>query len=890
MAYDAGKLSDAQVASIIGQRNGLTLEKIAKPVMSKGGAGQRLSTRKKGDPTLTYDEYVVYKPVPGGKKQVAAAPDLDTLFSQHPELDPRLPSTLAPEVWSVDPKAGTVSIEQTVVTGTGVQLHELAGKFTSPMSATPLYVTRDGVVEKLPGKSTYVIRNDNLGVVAEFASPASAKKWLEKANSQVRLVREAFSMRDMRIEHMPDGTLVGVAADGSTKSFGSLVEAEKWLQATPYASWMQEMLPVPETLINEADEQIGNLASKLLLAVPDKRLLPGVRPSKLVNAAAAWGAPTEMALNIAKQQHGQGRLLEFFHQMRQAFRTVQGLDNKVDSQVTALFKKVKYDNKVLYGVLLGNDPSKWDMIAEKGFKRQLIEADRVKLAEMAGFYEVAFKAAGIDDWKRVYNYMPRIRDYARQHPDDIVDAMTASDYLTRVFGTSPTGFDLFGDKARASELLKLANLEDAEQVMRTYAYALNKHTVMDGLLKNIRTELGTLEGKFPKTDLYIFQGALDEMQSAAKTEQTKLFKLQSKQVIVGIQGLMQKVPGLRGMPMANAPVVGDIIDMANSKMTLATQAKPWAAFRNMAQISLLGAALGDNKVMWEAFGAIVNEADDVTIKRLLKTGAVTGAGFINATPGSQLSLWRSLMKWNENIDVITRATAFKASEMQLEKWWPQVKTGQLDVDTFIKRSGMTILDDGTRQQVLNALNQGDMAFAADQFGDALNRMCFFDYSKMNKAGFQRGLIGKIFGKFGTYPAGTLALYHRILTTGSVAERTARMGRMVFTSLAIYHGARAMGIDYKGFLWTDPFGFQGGPLWHLMADGSQFIGDSNQAKQARASMLRNLPRLLSPTVNTYQQVQRAMERLDTGDTLGAAITLWGAPARKDAEWLAMTREY
>jgi hypothetical protein len=233
MAYDAGKLSDAQVASIIGQRNGLTLEKIAKPVMSEGGAGQRLAARKKGDARLTYDEYVIYKSVPGGKKQVAAAPDLDTLFSQHPELDPRLPSTLAPEVWSVDPKAGTVSIEQTVVTGTGVQLHELAGKFTSPMSATPLYVTRDGVVEKLPGKSTYVIRNDNLGVVAEFASPASAKKWLEKANSQVRLVREAFSMRDMRIEHMPDGTLVGVAADGSTKSFGSLVAAEKWLQATP---------------------------------------------------------------------------------------------------------------------------------------------------------------------------------------------------------------------------------------------------------------------------------------------------------------------------------------------------------------------------------------------------------------------------------------------------------------------------------------------------------------------------------------------------------------------------------------------------------------------------------------------------------------------------------
>jgi hypothetical protein len=390
--------------------------------------------------------------------------------------------------------------------------------------------------------------------------------------------------------------------------------------------------------------------------------------------------------------------------------------------------------------------------------------------------------------------------------------------------------------------------------------------------------------------LHIFQGALDEMQSVAKTEQTKLFKLQSKQVVVGIQSLMQKIPGLRGMPIANAPVVGDIIDMMNSRMTVATQAKPWATFRNMAQISLLGAALGDNKVMWEAFGAIINEADDVTIKRLLKTGAVTGAGFIHAAPGSQLSLWRSLMKWNENMDVITRATAFKASEMQLEKWWPQVKNGQLDVDTFVKRSGLTILDDGTRQQVLNALNQGDMSFAADQFGDALNRMCFFDYSKMNKAGFQRGLIGKVFGKFGTYPAGTLALYHRILTTGSVAERTARMGRMVFTSLAIYHGARAMGIDYKGFLWTDPFGFQGGPLWHLMADGSQFIGDSSQAKQARASMIRNLPRLMSPTINTYQQAQRALERLNNDDLLGAAITLSGAPARKDAEWLAMTRGY
>jgi hypothetical protein len=181
-----------------------------------------------------------------------------------------------------------------------------------------------------------------------------------------------------------------------------------------------------------------------------------------------------------------------------------------------------------------------------------------------------------------------------------------------------------------------------------------------------------------------------------------------------------------------------------------------------------------------------------------------------------------------------------------------------------------------------------MAFAKDYYGDALNRMVFFDYSKVNRAWFQRGVIGKIFGKFGTYPSGTIALYQRILSNGTMGERIGRFGRIMLNATVMYEGMKMLGVDYRGFKYTDPFSFQGGPLWHLMADGSQFIGDSSQAKQARASFVRNLPRLMSPEINTMYQIERAMKYLEDGDIYSAAIALSGAPARKDLNWKTRPR--
>lgn len=883
-----GKLSIEQLDSIMSQKFGLKIKEVERPVMSKKGQGARLASRLGGEAELKYKSYEVSKPVPGGIKQVASAPDLETLFKEHPDLDPGMPSTFAPKTWIVDPKAKTLTIENTIVTGEGSKLIELSGKFTSPIN--PKVIDIKGKEKLLADASriSYLVRNDELGVWAEYDTIQKARNGLKSAVGETEKRQLAFAMRDMKVRYAPDGTIIAVAADGSGKRFTTALEAEKWLKETPLPNWINELLPVDPQLANEAAKQVGNVSDQLYKLIPDHKIFTVSKPSKMVRGTSRYLLPTEMALSIAKRNHNQPDLLNYFREMGAGLRIVQGFDNKSDAIIQSIFKKTSYDQRVMYHVLVGNDPSKWDEIALKSFKHTLTEADKATMQKMTEFYESAFSAVGVPDWKRVSHYAARVRDYAEANQDDILDAMTASEYLQKSLGHMPQGFAFFGEHSRASDVLKLAMIEDGEQAMRAYAYSLNKHNYLDPLIKKLRTGLQTLDGKFPKEELDFFRGALNELQAESVSPNYAQFREGSKKVVVAIQQMMQKVPGLRDSNMANAAMVGDVIDLFNSQMTVATQSKPWAVFRNMFQINLLGAALGNNGVMWRAFKEVIDESDDATVKMITKTGAIRGGGFVGSNPNSRLGVWRKLMKWNENMDIMTRASAFKATGHLLDEAWPLFKNGTLDSTKFLKRSGLSVLDSSQRGVVLEALNRGDMAFAKDYYGDALNRLVFFDYSKMNRAFFQRGVMGKIFGKFGTYPSGTLALYQRLLSNGTLGERIGRMGRIVLNATMIYEGMKMMGVDYRGFKWTDPFSFQGGPLWHLLADGSQFIGDDSQAKQARASVVRNLPRLMSPSVNTMYQIERAMKYLDDGDIYSAGIALSGAPARRDLNWTTRPR--
>jgi len=887
IAREKGQLSIEQLDSIMSQKFGLSIKEVERPVMSAGGQGQRLAQRVGGEAELKYKNYEVTKMTPHGPRQVASAPDLATLFREHPDLDPGLPSTFAPKSWIVDPKTKTLTIENVVVTGEGTKLLELSGKYTSPIS--PKVISVEGKEQLLQDSSRikYVVRNDELGVWAEYDTVLSAQRGIKEATSNYEKHQMAFAMRDMRMRYAPDGSIVAVSADGSGKRFASLDEANKWLKEIPAPSWMEELLPVDPTLMAEARKQVNNAADKLMQIVPDHKVFSASKPSKLVRGLSKFIAPTEMALSIAKRNHGKPQLLNYFREVGAGLRVVQGLDNKADAAINSIFKGVSYDHRVMYQVLVGNDPSKWNEIAQRSFKTTLTDNDRAVMSKIIEFNNEAFKAAGIPDWKYVHHYSARIRDYAEAHPDDILDAISASDYMKRALGNQPASFAFFGEHARASDVMRLALIEDSEQALRAYAYALNKHNYLEPLIKNVRTGLTQLDGQFPKAELAFFKGALDEMQSLNLSANYVMFREQTKKTVVGIQKMMRQVPGLKDTNMANEALVGDVIDMLNSRMTLATQAKPFATFRNMFQMNLLGAALGDNKIVWESLKDVLKESDDATIKRLMSQGSVRGGGFVTSQPGSNLGIWRKLMKFNENMDVLSRATAYRATERLLDSSWPLFKNGTIDNTQFLKKSGLSILDDAQRLSIFDALNRGDMAFAKDAYGDAMQRLCFFDYSKINRPTFQRGVMGKVFGKFGTYPVGAISLYERILNNGTVAERAARASRIVLNSMVIYEGMKLAGIDYNGFKWTDPFGYQGGPLWHLFQDGSELIGNDNKAKQAQNLALKTA-RLMSPTINTGFAALKALERIETEDYYSAAVILSGAPARKDINWTERPR--
>ena len=880
-AVTAGLIDDAQLSTLIQQRTGYEVRRVEVPLV-QGEEARALATPEAQAQTVV--RYTLGKPGDGTFKQIDAGDSIGELMSRHPELDLRLPSAIAPSTWIVDPDARTITVKENFAVGTAAQLLEMSGHFGDTQVAGNTLFSKVGAAIFKDGKSTYRLVNDDLGTVESLGSATDAMKKLRSWNDGFVANRDALAMKGMKMTTLPDGSLAVYDANGIAERFSSLDELQAWQKKRPMPSWIAEMMPIAPDSAAEA-QRVAAIAT----AAAEIEQHPIRSWFRLMHEdVSKFALPTESTFVTVAKRTGNDFLLRRFREMQNGVKLAEAANAKAGSVLHSIFYDTDREERVMMNAVMQRPRDEWSAYAQQVFGRTLTDRAVMRMDKLRSFYDEAFLAAGVDDWKKQVSYLPRIKQFVLDHGDEVLTTDTAESLIKKAFpGGTPVGFSFFGDNLRATDLIHMAMIEDSEAQGISYIYALNKSRYMDNIVRSVKADIDAggdnLRG-YTKSEANFMRDTLMTMQGAPRTPAEAIWRQTSKTLAVGIQAALKKIPGLKHSAIADEAFVGDLFDMANRQISMSTQATPWAMIRNIPQMTLLGAALHNNALVWKCFKEIVEEPASKTINRIVRSGAVQDSLYSHGMQYSaDMNLWHRMMKWNENMDIASRATAFSAAEKLLDEHLPRWQKGLTDEARFLKDSQLSILDPTAQAQVMDALKRGDLPNAKFMFGDYLQRLCFFDYSQAAKPLVARGVLGKAFGKFMTWPSSTLALYQRLMSSGSGAERISRCANIVLSSIVVYNTFKAVGIDYQGFLWSDPFGFAGGPIWNVLADGTQVLGTSPSAAMARAHLASMAPKMVSPIFANAQRIAKAMAMLNEGKTYSAGLALSGAPVRRDAGW-------
>ena len=117
---------------------------------------------------------------------------------------------------------------------------------------------------------------------------------------------------------------------------------------------------------------------------------------------------------------------------------------------------------------------------------------------------------------------------------------------------------------------------------------------------------------------------------------------------------------------------------------------------------------------------------------------------------------------------------------------------------------------------MEMLNKGNLKGAKALFASDMVDKGAFRYQSGETIPFfsNHGVVGKLFGKFGTYSVQYLAQINSVLSKASVEDKIVFGTRLVGNTVAINEALKTVGINGSSLLWYSPMGFAGGPSLRL----------------------------------------------------------------------------
>jgi len=812
---------------------------------------------------------------------------IESLVEQNPEYLPKLPEELAPTMTFVD-DSGTVQLTNTFSAGSQREMRKMLDNFTSYSKIwkrkTPVVVESlaDGSQISVSGKTTMQVEIPSIGFRKEFSTLSSAKKFLKEDAGKLDTIEQIAYAKGFRLDVTPSGDVM--FRDGTGKTF--LARDRKALDAilrdAPDPSFQPDLV---QAFSKEIDAEIAAKAAEKLKVDPSAGKYDFVNETPWRTAMHETGTylgaffrPMRSTLERVAKLSGDHSIADTARQFDLRKRQLSSISRKAESLLDKVFRvQDRQINRTEASMLmkLAEIPEGSWAKAAKNLDFDLTE-DHVKLLkrhrQILNFYGERF---GVDMGAMLSDYAPKIRAFMLQLSSDPearkrYASVTKAGIINEIFAGRPDAIktvNFFAKHTRLDTFISAADNKNIVTATKFYIeHGLREQYLAKYIdqardwLKNVSTSPNVNEA-----DLSLLRSYFSALTGEGSTDAQKIIGNRSLAASSYLANMIRKLKVIPGKNFANAidefadnMITLDMPSKIQSLVTYSTLgARPIRGLTNMMQYMNTMTVFG--KYADDAVGELNRDSADVYIKKMFSKGLLNERIFASGaeSPMAVRGLLERSLRGQQNMEYLTRAWTARAAEMAFDENLPLYAAGKIDFNRFVKLSNMDILSDDALRLVKEHISSGNPEAARDLFQADAIRLLMFDYGKENYPLAFKGVMGRMFGKFGVYPMGQIDLYHNLLTRGDAGTRTIRGLRMIAQSVAIYEAFKMVGLDYSGFLFYDPFNFSGGPLYQATQDLLNSRDTGPTGAMARRDLARSW-RLAVPFALQGEKMASAIE--------------------------------
>lgn len=792
-----------------------------------------------------------------GSKIIQQGESLQKLFDTTPELasafnTPHYPSYLGPSVWVVSAEAGEAIVKDEVAIGSVKQLLEMSNSFMKapkPTNTKAKVLTTDsrGSIGYDVSSTQYRIFDPVTGVERELGTARAAKEKLKQLET---MTQDAFldemTMRGFYSQVGPDGVMRVYDSNGLSTDIRSADAAKKFLADHPLPDGEIDLLGDGMTRNLELHKDNYAVVDELNRVGKARQIFNKLVRNETIGLTLM---PVESALETYAAKTGNDVLLKKYRSLLSSFQFANAQNQRFRPMVEGIFRDIhqKYYDQITEALQLPKTAPVW-----QNLKPNIREA----VEKIQSFYAEFNKAYQIADGKGLNYYAPRVMAPMNEMLAKGIEPPTmALDYLRLVYGEQiPKELQLRAAHMRTSMLADALMDKNPYRAMLVYINEAHKSLYIGdavGQVKEMFSEFSKSGAKGAEASVmaHHLRDAVMEMFGASTTVGKHFNNASYKTTKFIYDKFLMKLK--ETAPFKDVPfekfVTDDLIGRLNSYFTISTQAgRMWAIPRNLTQTTLLGVVVGQTRA-WGAMDYVVSHPEfinDLIAKGWFSDSLYKGHDLSK----SPIKNWIELsLNPLENSDMITRGLCAKVANDLIDEKYQRLAKGIIDKKTFIKEVNADVLDKTLQTELLDLVSMGKIDGAKELLGKKLSDLTMFNYMKGTQGAAFRGAMGRLFGKLGVYPMGTISLYRDILSRGDPSRVISRVASLAATSTAIYTAFQAVGINYTGFLWSDPFEFSGGPYWVMLNDALQSFGSNQDSAMARARLMNSVVRTAVPTV-------------------------------------------
>jgi hypothetical protein len=202
-----------------------------------------------------------------------------------------------------------------------------------------------------------------------------------------------------------------------------------------------------------------------------------------------------------------------------------------------------------------------------------------------------------------------------------------------------------------------------------------------------------------------------------------------------------------------------------------------------------------------------------------------------------------------------------APELQ-ERFWTLSQKG-VEQEKLLRSS--PVLDINTGATITPEMPPTNQFFdaAKDLYGNTLQRATMFDYSGAGTPLMYHGVVGRLFGQFGTYSSSFRANIAEALRYGTTAQKAASIATYLGMTSAYWAAFEAMKIRTSDFIPFGPGIFTGGPMFDISLNLIRSMDTGFEGEQARAGLRRDMKAMI-PGSSQLRYVQKGLAYAERGE--------------------------